>query len=152
MVSKTNNNERHSNTYFKQNSPTMPMLAQNPHFSRALPTLPRTKLRYLGETNHQALECPKKRCDKKKRSVRRSFFISVVIFSNMRTIQKYPTIINHKQGHVLVFNLVSCVSSTAFRPANYRSLCHPGKIRRRGAFRFHSFQFAQVLLQVGGDW
>ena len=55
------------------------------------------------------------------------------------------TLLGVKQGHVLVSNLVSFVSSTALRPVNYRSLC-------RAAFRFHSFEFAEGRLQVGGDW
>ena len=57
-----------------------------------------------------------------------------------------------KQGHARVFNLVSFVSSTAFRPVKYRSLCYWGKFSRRGAFRFHSFQFSEVRLQVCSDW
>ena len=59
---------------------------------------------------------------------------------------------NEKQGHARVFNLVSFVSSTAFRPVKYRSLCYWGKFSRRGAFRFHSFQFSEVRLQVCSDW
>ena len=57
-----------------------------------------------------------------------------------------------KQGHARVFNLVSFVSSTAFRPVKYRSLCYWGKFSRRGAFRFHSFQFSEVRLPVCSDW
>ena len=45
--------------------------------------------------------------------------------------------INHKQGHVLVFNLLSFVPSTPFHTVFYMILCHPGAINPRGAFPFH---------------
>ena len=60
-------------------------------------------------------------------------FFSVVKL--MAFLRAHP--VSEKQGQVLVFNLVLFVSSTAFPPVNYRTLCHPGKISGHGAFRFH---------------
>ena len=43
---------------------------------------------------------------------------------------------NHKQGHVLVFNLLSFVPSTPFHTVFYMILCQPGAINPRSAFPF----------------
>ena len=89
------------------------------------------------------------------RCITKQFTVEFVIAKQARySSQQIATaeLIIAKLGHARVFNLVSFVSSTAFRPVKYRSLCYWGKFSRRGAFRFHSFQFSEVRLQVCSDW
>ena len=54
-----------------------------------------------------------------------------------------------RQGHVLVLNLVSFVSSTPFHSVFYMILRQPGAINPRSAFPFHfnlpSSDFESVL-------
>ena len=55
-----------------------------------------------------------------------------------------------KQGHVMVFNLVSFVSSTTCRPINYRSSCYCGKISRGVAFAIFRGETWSRRWLVGG--